>query len=115
MNKLSSFFVTLLILSVSTLSFADSRCGFKVNSHPKEVTTRNVIDFHAEITRVFRLDDGSWLFLNEPSDQYNGLVGTTIEELVQRDPTLCSIHDLPHGWIATRANKNEKWVRSDGQ
>jgi len=115
MNKLSLCFITLILFSVSTLSFADSRCGFKVNSHPKEVTTKSVIDFNAEITKVFRLEDGSWLFLNEPSDQHNGLVGATIEELVQRDPTLCHIHDLAHGWVATRANKNEKWVRADGQ
>ena len=86
-----------------------------MNSHPKEVTTINVIDFNAEITKVLRLEDGSWLFLNEPNDQYIGLVGVTIEEIVQRDPSLCSLHDLPNGWVAKRGNKNEKWVRADGQ
>lgn len=112
MNKLKSIYVAVLFSTMSTLVLADPRCGFELMDHHKEITTQDVLELNAEITRVVRFDDGSWLFSNYPSGKHLDIVGVTIEELVKRDPSLCSLYDMPAGWVATRVNKNESWIRT---
>lgn len=57
-------------------------------------------------------EDSDWQFLCGKSDHDDSghLVG--IGHLVERDPSLDTLNDLPDGWEAERASLEEVWVRT---
>jgi hypothetical protein len=56
-------------------------------------------------------DDGAWQFLcgttNDPKDG----VTESLASMLERDPVLDELADLPRGWIAWREDKESDWVR----
>lgn len=56
-------------------------------------------------------DDGGWQFLcgttNDPAD---GRI-VALRHVVERDPTVLELVDLPLGWVAHRASCDEVWIR----
>ncbi len=57
-------------------------------------------------------DDGCWQFL-DGSDNLKVADGVlvTLATMVQRDPTLADVADLPLGWMAWREDAGADWQR----
>jgi len=56
-------------------------------------------------------DDGAWQFLpGEPVEIKDAMI-VTLEEMVEFDPTVNDLYDLPMGHHATRQFIGDKWTR----
>lgn len=63
---------------------------------------------------LFVVNDGMFNFMERElteADVVEGVMLVTLEEVVQRDPTLMSILDLPEGWCARRSSIGGQWER----
>lgn len=84
-------------------------------NEPKNVpvfTTKEIIEEGKPILYVSHdEDDGAWLFLSgELINEENArLVG--LKEIVEIDPSVLSLANLPLGWRARRKTINEPWRR----
>ena len=73
------------------------------------ITTRQVLrEGHAILRVVHYSDDHSWAFTTD--DPKNGLV-VGMGCIVEQDPTLLSIADLPPNWGACRDAPGSAWER----
>jgi hypothetical protein len=66
----------------------------------------------APILRVCHdADDGAWQFLHggPVSEEDAAVVG--LGRMLERDPSLRELADLPEGWIAERADVGSAWMR----
>ena len=76
------------------------------------LTVWAVLDGSAPILRVCHdADDGAWQFLHggPVSEKDAALVG--LGRMLERDPSLRELADLPEGWIAERADIGSPWMR----
>lgn len=55
--------------------------------------------------------DGDWQFLTGDTARKQDAVIVGLKEIVERDPTVITLADLPPGWIATRRSANATWER----
>lgn len=76
------------------------------------ITTRQIVEEGVPILLVCReADDGSWLFLTGgPFDVADGM-SATLRSMVERDPSLIELTDLPLGWQAWRERRESPWER----
>lgn len=84
-------------------------------SHIAVVVCRHVLDGTHPVLLVSKID-GEWQFLCGASHQGTAdyrLVG--IGHVVERDPTLNEILDLPDNWDAERNNVSATWRRLPSQ
>jgi hypothetical protein len=56
-------------------------------------------------------DDGGWQFLHGGDVQMQDARVVALREIVERDPTLLELADLPLGWYAWRSSVSEPWIR----
>ncbi|MBI5805647.1 DUF2185 domain-containing protein [candidate division TA06 bacterium] len=76
-------------------------------------TTKDILDFKGHISFVCRdLDDGAWQFLTGKQVDENDAAIVSLQEILEIDPTLIDILDLPIGWKAVRNKNNADWQRS---
>ncbi len=72
-------------------------------------TTRFVIEDNSEITYATHDHDGDWQFMsNDEFDESDARV-VSLEEILERDPTLLKLADLPLGYEASRNDKYSNW------
>jgi len=84
---------------------------------PKNVavyTTRQIVDGESSILWVSHdADDGAWQFIGSagvPEDLGDArLVG--LGTIVNLDPSVLELCDLPEGWVAWRDSASEPWRR----
>ncbi len=74
------------------------------------VTCRNVIDGAPILVVVHYSDDHSWAFLDGLGFQASDALVVAMQEIVELDPTISSIADLPPGWVARRESVVSVWV-----
>lgn len=76
------------------------------------ITTVNVIEKDFPIVMVIHYaDDHSWAFLCGTTDNPDDGRVIGMGEVVEIDPTLVEIADLPPGWSAWREQVGEPWHR----
>ncbi|MCZ8522251.1 MULTISPECIES: hypothetical protein [Paenibacillus] len=56
-------------------------------------------------------DDGMWQFLDGSEVKEEEAHLLSLKEMVNIDPSLTQLSDLPLGWIAWRDNQYSEWVR----
>ena len=58
-------------------------------------------------------DEGDWQFLDgsEPPDE-NDIWLVALSTIVEHDPTVCPLADLPVGWVAWRETSCSPWERA---
>jgi len=65
------------------------------------------------ILRVYHDYDADWQFHDDapqsPAESEPKLV--SLGHLIERDPTLATLHDLPYGWRAERESVTSQWIR----
>ncbi|MCK5708515.1 MAG: hypothetical protein KAI43_12775 [Candidatus Aureabacteria bacterium] len=58
------------------------------------------------------IEDGAWQFLTGEIPKEEEARILLLEEIVELDPSVSELADLPMGWFAERQNKNEPWSRT---
>lgn len=56
-------------------------------------------------------EDGSWSFLPDRETQSEDCLIVCLHNIYERDPSIGDLADLPYGWKATRAGKDQPWER----
>ena len=76
------------------------------------ITTRQVVHDDLPILNVAHYeDDHSWAFTCGTTGKSEDLMVVGMGQIVDMDPTLHSIADLPPGWSAYRESVNGEWNR----
>ncbi|EUJ10736.1 hypothetical protein Meth11DRAFT_1564 [Methylophilaceae bacterium 11] len=77
------------------------------------VTTKKVmLENHPILMAVHYEEDDSWAFTCGTTNDSEDLMLVGMGEVVDLDPTLASIADLPPGWSAERTSVKSNWVRT---
>ena len=56
-------------------------------------------------------DDGGWQFLTGEIVEVSQAFVVALQEMIEHDPSLVPLADLPLGWHAWRVDKDAKWER----
>jgi len=80
-----------------------------------EFTCRNVWEKHEPVLMVVHDSDGDWQLLcdGDEHDQVDEIVTLHAAHLIERDPSLQFISDLPLGMEANRESLESPWVLSE--
>jgi len=77
-------------------------------------TTKFVMQDKHTITFVSHdLEDGAWQFLSndQPENNEGMAMLVSLKEIIDQDPSILEVSDLPIGYIATRQSKKDNWER----
>jgi hypothetical protein len=75
-------------------------------------TTRHVIKDGNPILFVSHdADDGAWQFHSGDSVSSKDALIVALSEIVEIDPTIAELADLPLGHKASRASRSDSWIR----
>ena len=78
------------------------------------VTLRQIIKEGAPILHVTHdLDDHSWQFLGWDTPEMADAAVVGLAEIVELDPSVLELADLPPGWHAWRRTVDESWTREE--
>ena len=70
------------------------------------LTTKNILNKKADMLLVFHdEDDGMWQFLEDGDIDESDALIVGLNEMIENDPSILEIADLPIGWVAWRKNK----------
>lgn len=77
------------------------------------ITLWRIIKGAAEIRLVSRgdVDDGMWQFLDGEEATTEDAAVVALQEMVDHDPSLRELGDLPPGWVAWRQDAASAWQR----
>jgi hypothetical protein len=79
------------------------------------ITTRQVMEHGWPILLVTHDDQEprGWQFVNGRGDTDDPTTGIPVhvEHVIERDPTVEELADLPPGWRAWRATESDAWIR----
>jgi hypothetical protein len=76
------------------------------------ITTRQIVHGGEPIRLVSHdADDGSWQFLTGGSFEVADGMVVSLRSMVERDPSLAELADLPLGWQAWRQRRGSPWER----
>lgn len=75
------------------------------------ITTTKVLDENHPILLVTHDEDGNWQFLCGTTDDPKDGRLVCLNDIVQLDPTVNLLADLPEGWRAWRTTANDHWQR----
>lgn len=88
--------------------------GWQFDDPPNaaSLTTAFVLD-GSPVVRVYHNFDGGWQFHGSPDQPVTTEVGRVVSlgHMIGRDLSLAQLHDLPHGWRATRKSGDAPWIR----
>jgi hypothetical protein len=74
------------------------------------ITTDDIMNGLRPILRVSHdADDGCWQFLDGLPVDIGKAKVVALSEIVQLDPTLLEVADLPLGWVAERNDESGSW------
>ena len=76
------------------------------------ITTKNIVSKEKSIMLVSHdEDDGMWEFLEGEEVKEEDAMIISLYEMVNIDPTVNQVADLPLGWIAYRDIEQDKWIK----
>jgi hypothetical protein len=75
-------------------------------------TVRQIVQDGHPILRVTHdSEDGAWQFLEWETPRVEDAMVVSLEEIMQFDPSIRELANLPLGWRAIRRNRDEPWLR----
>ncbi len=87
---------------------------FRDSENTAVFTTRHVVDDGAPILRVSHdADDGSWQFHTGGTPSAKDARILALREVVELDPSVARLADLPPGWVAVRSGVGAAWERHE--
>lgn len=85
---------------------------FSDKPHTKVFISKAILENKEWITYVTHdLSDGAWQILGETGIETGGPELACLHAMVEKDPTLVDLADLPLGWYAERSAPAEPWER----
>jgi hypothetical protein len=76
------------------------------------ITLRAIVENGAPILHVTHdLDDHGWQFLDGHDVKMEDALLVSLSEIVDLDPLIAKLADLPPGWRAWRRSTSDTWVR----
>jgi hypothetical protein len=76
-------------------------------------TLKRIVFDSKPILYVAHDEDGDWQFLDGEAATEDDAAIVRLEEIVERDPTVTSLADLPEGWSAERTAVGAAWKRME--
>ncbi|RCS44758.1 DUF4262 domain-containing protein [Bremerella cremea] len=73
-------------------------------------TTRQVLEQDALITYVCHDEDGDWQFTCGTTNQTEDGQVVSLQQIVNQDPSVRQLADLPLGWEASRDSADDPWA-----
>jgi hypothetical protein len=75
------------------------------------ITTKRITDDGPSILFVFHDADGAWQFIDDGPTTPEDVARVHLVHIVGADPTIATLVDLPRGWMAQRATRDQPWSR----
>jgi hypothetical protein len=102
-------------MSAHTHDFSSEEWSFLDPVNTAALTTAHVLDRSLPVVLVAHdSDDGMWQFLcGTPNNSKDGRI-VCLGCIIQKDPSLFEIADLPTGWSAWRDAPGQEWHREPG-
>ena len=90
---------------------------FEDRAETEVITLDRILDGRAPILLITHDADeeSSWQFLDGEQIFEDDGVTVLLGEIVQFDPSLLDIADLPRGWQARRDSADSPWIREEGE
>jgi Domain of unknown function (DUF4262) len=89
---------------------------FSDEPHTKAFISKAVHEDKEWITHVAHdLSEGAWQILGETGIENGGPELACLHHMVEKDPTLAELADLPKGWYAERAAPGKPWERFEDE
>jgi hypothetical protein len=80
------------------------------------ITVKQIITDHAPILHVCHdNEDGGWQFLTGGDSETADAMLVALREIVEIDPSIMELADLPEGWQATRQYVGGPWKRTESE
>ena len=85
---------------------------FAETENTATITLKRIVDRTAPILLVSHdIDDGGWQFLDGGTANEDDASIVSLGEILELDPTIRDVADLPLGWIAERTGVGKPWKR----
>ncbi len=85
---------------------------FADKPHTKVFVSKAILQDKEWITYVTHdLSDGAWQIVGETGIESEGPELACLHHMIEKDPTLAELADLPRGWYAERSTPGEAWER----
>lgn len=85
---------------------------FNEPKNQRVYSLRQIIEENDDILHVsHNSDDGAWQFLSWETPQLEHGVVVCLEHVVEKDPSIAELADLPLGWHAWRRKVSDPWTR----
>lgn len=100
---------------ITAMAFPPNKSAWPFQESEGEPTSTNkqVICERQPILFVSRdAEDGRWFFVTGRPYPVEDILCATLREVVEYDPTVCEVADLPWGWKAEREKVGAPWKRS---
>lgn len=86
--------------------------AFKDLPNTMALTTKDVLTMKKPILFVSHdEDDGIWQFHTGEDVDMGDAILVSLKEIVDYDPSVTVLNDLPLGWIAWREAESSSWIR----
>lgn len=87
--------------------------AFQEDSSTSVFTTRQVMIGNSPIVYVVHDEEGDWQFFGADENvQDTDVMIVSLQQVVQHDPTVLEIANLPKSTVATREDANAPWMKS---
>ena len=96
-----------------THNFEESSWTFDAAINTASFTTRYVLDGSLPILEVYHDHDGEWQFMCGTTNATADAKLVCLGCMVERDPTLIQLADMPTGWLAYRDSPEQPWSREE--
>jgi hypothetical protein len=85
--------------------------SFDLSTDTGVFTTRQVMDGIKPVLEVYHDHDGDWQFLCGTTLETADLKLVCLGCMVESDPTLGELAEMPPGWFATRLAVGAEWIQ----
>ncbi len=92
-------------------AFDESTWQFDAPINAASFTTKYVLDGSLPILEVYHDHDGEWQFMCGTTNASADAKLVCLGCMIDRDPTLVQLADLPEGWLAHRVSPTQPWAR----
>ena len=75
-------------------------------------TTSQVLEGHPVLFVTHDDEDGAWQFVCGTTDDTDDLRVVSLKSMLDREPAIAQVADLPYGWLAWRETSQSDWQRS---
>jgi len=84
---------------------------FKQAPNTAVISLTRILDGSTAILYVVHDEDGEWQFLDGGDVSEEDAATVSLKDIVDHDPAIKSLVDLPAGWAAERAAVGDPWER----